>query len=226
METYPISLALFDFIPTLAFLTGAFYLVRTGVLCRGKPCGRMVMAGGLLVFLGGFFKATWKLLYTTGVADIQWMSQGQFVLSSIGFLGVFIAVLYMVRSKKKAAPGGTVLAMAAWKIPFLFVMTVTSLGAEGILAYMAFKRKAPLAAAGFIVGVLGLLAMVGGILVLRAWGRRGVGESGSRGVRESGSPESRSLESGSPESGSPGVRSPESGSPEAEAEGPKPGDGR
>ena len=159
METYPVSLALFDFIPTLAFLTGAFYLVRTGVLCRGKPCGRMVMAGGLLVFLGGFFKATWKLLYTTGVADIQWMSQGQFVLSSIGFLGVFIAVLYMVRSKKKAAPGGTVLAMAAWKIPFLFVMTVTSLGAEGILAYMAFKRKVPLAAAGFIVGVLGILAM-------------------------------------------------------------------
>ena len=159
METYPVSLALFDFIPTLAFLTGAFYLVRTGVLCRGKPCGRMVMAGGLLVFLGGFLKAVWKLLYTTGVADIQWMSQGQFVLSSIGFLGVFIAVLYMVRSKKKAAPGGTVLAMAAWKIPFLFVMTVTSLGAEGILAYMAFKRKAPLAAAGFIVGVLGLLAM-------------------------------------------------------------------
>ncbi len=71
METYPVSLALFDFIPTLAFLTGAFYLVRTGVLCRGKPCGRMVMAGGLLVFLGGFFKATWKLLYTTGVADIH-----------------------------------------------------------------------------------------------------------------------------------------------------------
>ena len=159
METYPVSLALSDFIPTLAFLTGAFYLVRTGVLCRGKPCGRMVMAGGLLVFLGGFFKATWKLLYTTGVADIQWMSQGQFVFSSIGFLGVFIAVLYMVRSKKKAAPGGTVLAMAAWKIPFLFVMTVTSLGAEGILAYMAFKRKAPLAAVGFIVGVLGILAM-------------------------------------------------------------------
>ena len=49
--------------------------------------------------------------------------------------------------------------MAAWKIPFLFVMTVTSLGAEGILAYMAFKRKVPLAAAGFIVGVLGILAM-------------------------------------------------------------------
>jgi hypothetical protein len=159
VETYPISLALFDFIPTLAFLTGAYFLVRIGMLCRGKPCGRMVMAGGLLVFLGGFFKATWKLLYTTGTADIQWMSQGQFIFSSIGFLGVFMAVLYMVRTKEKAAPGSTVFAMAAWKIPFLFVMTVTSLGAEGILAYMAFKRKVPLAAAGFIVGVLGLLAM-------------------------------------------------------------------
>ncbi len=51
------------------------------------------------------------------------------------------------------------MAMAAWKIPFLFVMTVASLGAEGILAYLAFQRKARRAAAGFVVGVLGILAM-------------------------------------------------------------------
>ncbi len=49
--------------------------------------------------------------------------------------------------------------MAMWKIPFLFVMTVASLAAEGILAYVAFQRKAWWAAAGFVVGVLGILAM-------------------------------------------------------------------
>ena len=163
METYPLSLAVFDFLPTLIFLTGAYFLVRIGLLCRGKPTGRMIMAGTLLVFLGGFLKATWKLLYAAEVADIQWMSQGQFVLSAIGFLGMCVAVILMARGRKKTdiAKAGPVLAMAAWKIPFLFVMTVASLGAEGILASMAFRRKATLAAAGFIIGVLGILAMGG-----------------------------------------------------------------
>lgn len=159
METYPISLAIFDFVPTTAFLIGAFFLVKAGLICRGRPCSRMLMAGGLLIFLGGTFKAIWKLLYAAGIADIQWMSQGQFVFSSIGFLAIFVAVLSMIRSSQKLPAGGPVLAMAAWKIPFLFLMTVTSLGAEGILAYMSFKRKVPLAAVGFVVGVLGILAM-------------------------------------------------------------------
>lgn len=35
----------------------------------------------------------------------------------------------------------------------------SSLGAEGMLAYMAFRRRVFLAAAGFVVGVLGILAM-------------------------------------------------------------------
>jgi hypothetical protein len=52
-------------------------------------------------------------------------------------------------------------AMAAWKIPFLFVMTICSLGAQGILTYIAFKRGARLAAVGFILAFMGLLAMGG-----------------------------------------------------------------
>jgi hypothetical protein len=159
METYPLSLALFDFVPPLAFLVGAFFLVRTCLMCRGKLSGSIMLAGTLLVFLGGFLKATWKLLYAANVADIQWMSQGQFVFSAIGFLGMCVVVIDMVRGRQKIPAGGAVFAMAAWKIPFLFVMTVSSLGAEGTLASLAFRRKAPLAAVGFIVGVLGILAM-------------------------------------------------------------------
>lgn len=163
METYPLSLVLFDFVPTLAFLIGAFFLVRVALLCRGKPSGRMVMAGTLFVFLGGFFKATWKLFFSMGTADIQWMSQGQFVFSGIGFLGMFVAVVLMMRGWKKtgSSNAGPVMAIAAWKLPFLFLMTVTSLGAEGILAVLAFRRNARAAAIGFIVGVLGILAMAG-----------------------------------------------------------------
>jgi hypothetical protein len=50
-------------------------------------------------------------------------------------------------------------AMAPWKIPFLFVMTLASLGTEGILAYLSFKRGVRKAAIGFVIGVMGLLAM-------------------------------------------------------------------
>jgi hypothetical protein len=65
----------------------------------------------------------------------------------------------MARGHKLTSSSSVLPAMAAWKIPFLFVLTVTSLGAEGILAYASFKRKALPAAIGFIVGVLGILAM-------------------------------------------------------------------
>lgn len=71
-----------------------------------------------------------------------------------------MAVIYMVRGSKTASvTGGGMLAMAVWKIPFLFLMTITSLGAEGILAFIAFRRKVLPAAVGFVVGVMGILAM-------------------------------------------------------------------
>ena len=70
---YTIGLAAFDYLPNIAFLVGAYFLVRISLLIRGRPCGRMMMAGTLLVFAGGFFKATWKMLYTTGVADLHLM---------------------------------------------------------------------------------------------------------------------------------------------------------
>jgi hypothetical protein len=158
-ETYPISLALFDFVPTLAFLIGAFHLVKISLICRNKPNSRMAMAGTLLVFLGGFTKAFWKFMVAAEVANIMWLSQLQFILSGIGFLGMCVAVIYMVRGHTKMETGDVMLAMAPWKIPFLFIMTLSSLGAEGILAYMAFKRGLRGAGGAFAIGVMGLLAM-------------------------------------------------------------------
>ncbi len=159
METYPISLALVDFLPNIAFLIGAFFLVKTSYICRGTRCARMLMAGTSLVFLGGFLKASWKLLYAANIADIQWMSQAQFILLGFGFLAMCVSVILMARKRRALAQGGPILAMAAWKIPFLFVMTLTSLGAEGILAYIAYRRKIRPAAVGFVIGVMGILAM-------------------------------------------------------------------
>ena len=42
METYPISIAIFDFVPVTLFLVGAYFLVRIAMLQRGSRCGRSV----------------------------------------------------------------------------------------------------------------------------------------------------------------------------------------
>ncbi len=160
METYPLSLALFDFFPTLAFLAGAVFLVKIVLLKREKTTTGLVTAGTLLVFLGGFLKACWKLLVALNVADIQWMSQGQFVLSAFGFLGMCAAVISLVRGLRMKKPvRKAALGMAVWKMPFLIVMTLSSLAANGLLAYLCLRRKARLAAAGYVISLLGLLGM-------------------------------------------------------------------
>jgi hypothetical protein len=158
METYPLSLALFDFVPVTMFLIGGFFLVRIAIMQRGNQCGRMVMAGALLIFLGGFLKATWKLLYAAEVANIQWMSQIQFVLLAPGFVALLVAAILLARGRRKNN-NPPLLAIAVWKIPFLALMTLASMGANGILAYISFRRGAKLAAVGFIVAFLCLVGM-------------------------------------------------------------------
>lgn len=158
---YTLGLALLDFVPITAFLVGGYFLVRIVMLARGRPCGRMMMAGTLLVFAGGFLKASWKLLYTLEMADITWMSEAQFVLLAPGFFAMLVAVILLSRSLKAEKTGGMLAAIAAWKIPFLAVMTLCSLGAHGILTYISFQKKARLAGALFIVAVLCMLGMSG-----------------------------------------------------------------
>ena len=77
---YSRGLCLFGFLPNLAFLVGAFFLVRTARLARGRHCACFLMtSGALLVFLGGTLKAIWKLLYASGLGDVRVFSEAQFV---------------------------------------------------------------------------------------------------------------------------------------------------
>jgi hypothetical protein len=160
-ETYSVGLALFDFVPSLAFLVGAYFLVQMTMQLRGKRCGRMAMLGTALVFLGGLLKATWKLLYALEVADLRVISEVQFILLAPGFLAMVIAIILMARRQGKAFAASPLMAMALWKIPFLFVMTVCSLGVHGILTYLAFRWGVKLAAAAFALAFIGTLAMAG-----------------------------------------------------------------
>jgi hypothetical protein len=158
---YSLGLAILDFVPILAFLAGAYFLVKIAILHRGTACGRMMLAGTGLVFTGGFLKASWKLLYVLDVADIRLMSEAQFVLLAIGFTGMLVALSYLARSFNQEGKLGSALLISTWKIPFLTVMTLCSLGAHGLLAYIGFKKKDNPAAVLFILATVCMLAMSG-----------------------------------------------------------------
>jgi hypothetical protein len=160
-ETYPLILALFDFVPVIFFVIGSIFLVRIATRMCGMRCRRPAILGSLLIFLGGFLKALWKLLFTTGVGDFQLMSEIQFTLVAPGFLLLLIVVIWIARSEGKQAKGddALILVIAVWKIPLLIVMTLASMGVMGILTYIAFRHKAKIAAAGFIVAFLCLVGM-------------------------------------------------------------------
>ncbi len=152
-----VGLALVDFISVAGFLVGAGWLTRLAWRERGRGPGALMLAGTGLVFLGGFLKAIWKLLLAVEVGDLHLLSDLQFVLQAPGYLAMLLAVLGLVWPRRLAA--GPLLAIAPWKIPFLVMMTLCSLGASGLLAYLAWQRRAPLAAAAFGLAVVGLLAM-------------------------------------------------------------------
>lgn len=160
-ENYSLGLALFNFLPNLIFLAGAAFLARWMATLGMRAGSWVVIAGGLLTGVGGMLKAAWKLLFVLKIADIQWMSEIQFILIAPGYLLILIAVSEVVRPKRIPAAAAPAFFMAGWKIPFLAVMTLASIGAQGILAWVALRKQALLAAGAFLVALLCLLAMGG-----------------------------------------------------------------
>jgi hypothetical protein len=159
--SYPLALALFDFAPVAFFLIGAIFLVRIAIRMCGPRCGGLAIVGSLLIFMGGFLKAIWKLLFTIGMGDFQFLSESQFPLVAPGFLVLLIVVIMMARKEKVDERSSAVLiiAISTWKIPLLIIMTLASMGVQGILTFLAFRHKAKLAAVGFIVAFLSLVSM-------------------------------------------------------------------
>jgi len=157
-ESYTLGMSLMDFLPPSAFLMGAIFLVKFSRKNQNQLSVWLLTIGGILTFLGGFFQASWKLLMALQIANIGMLSDQQFVLMAPGFLCMFFGVMSIVRTDS-SPPQLSVI--AAWKIPFLIVMTLSSIGMEGILTYHAFRKGVRLAGWMFIFAVLCLFAMAG-----------------------------------------------------------------
>lgn len=157
-ESYILGLSMLDFLPNLAFLFGAIYLIRW-TRKYGSRFNYLTMAiGSILVLTGGTSKAIWKLIFTLGLGDITPLGEAQFILLAPGFLLMFLSSLSMARKK---ASKSEMSAMALWKIPFLAVMTISNLGLLVTLGYTAYRKATRWAALFFAISLVCMLSMAG-----------------------------------------------------------------
>ena len=104
METYTIGLALEDFIPVIFSSIGLYFVSRM-VRNVDARLGQMATIGFILVSIGGFLKATWKLTMaaTEARVNIAWFDKGMFMWMSVGFTLLAFALWFMseIRSGKR-----------------------------------------------------------------------------------------------------------------------------
>jgi hypothetical protein len=104
METYTLGLALEDFIPVIFSSIGLYFVSRMVGNVNAR-LGQMASIGWILVTIGGFLKATWKLIMalTQTQTNIVWFDKGMFIWMSAGFTLLAFALWFMgeIRSGKQ-----------------------------------------------------------------------------------------------------------------------------
>ncbi|MCC5825029.1 hypothetical protein [Alkalimonas sp.] len=181
MVQYSLALALYDYIPIVLFVTGLLFTARC-LEQTDASMARLMRFAIVLVGLGGFCKATWKLLIAA--FDINWMplNDALFVLMAPGFTFIAFAI-WSVRRQLAQRP----LRATAWRCPlsasmlglglalllairlesnvWFFVLLLQLTLANILFTWHAMKLSlaagSTLAAALFVANIVGVFVMSG-----------------------------------------------------------------
>lgn len=139
---YSIPMSIVDFIPVMFFAAAAFILQKDLYNKMSKGAYALLCAGTFDVFLAGFLKALYKLLYAANVCDFKPLSTMFFPLQAIGFTFTGVALICLVTMKQgkntlyAAAP-----AMFSGTMIFVALMVLGLLGLDIGLSVVAKKMK-------------------------------------------------------------------------------------
>ena len=75
MYNFTVPMALMDFVPVFFFGVTAVILLRDLYNKMFKGAYALLSAGSVMVFLAGFCKAVWKLLYAANICDFVALEQ-------------------------------------------------------------------------------------------------------------------------------------------------------
>lgn len=159
-----IPMAIVDYIPVALFLAGALVLQQDLYHEMSKGAFALFSAGTITVFMAGFFKATWKLLYAASVCDFEPLNKCFFPMQTTGFVlaGMGAAAMLLFRQGR-----GRVYSSAAAAVPLLYkgtmlfvALMVLGVGALDVsLMVLAARRGRKAAVPVLIVSLLFVLGM-------------------------------------------------------------------
>ena len=157
---FTVPMALVDYIPVVFFALASFILMND-LYGRMSKWGFALLASGVaFVAIAGALKATWKLLYASGVCDFASLNAMFFPVQSIGFLLAGAGMLTLVcKNSKNTALFAVV--PPVFKGTFVFVsLMVAGLGLmDSVLCIIAAKMKKPWLILVFVLSFVCSLGM-------------------------------------------------------------------
>jgi hypothetical protein len=100
-KDFSVSMAMVDYIPVILFGSAIIILIRSLGSKMNKGQFALFSAGTLNVFIAGFLKATYKLLYASGACDFEALNHMFFPVQSIGFLLAGAGIIWFIIEKSK-----------------------------------------------------------------------------------------------------------------------------
>ena len=144
MYNFTIPMALMDYLPVFFFGVTAVLLLRDLYNKMFKGAYALLAAGSVNVFLAGFCKATWKLLYAAGICDFVALEEMFMPVNSLGLLFVGLSLIGMLCWKRKGALLSVAPVPFTSSMPFIMMMVVGLGGlCAGLSIVSAKMKKAP-----------------------------------------------------------------------------------
>ena len=159
MYHFTIPMALMDFVPVVFFGITAALLLRDLYNKMFKGAYALLAAGSVNVFMAGFFKALWKLLYAANICDFVALEEMFMPVNSLGLLFVGISIVGMLCRKKKSVMLSAAPPVIASSIPFIMMMVLGLGGLCAGLSVLSAKMKKGKVKILFILSFVCAMAM-------------------------------------------------------------------
>lgn len=157
-----VPMAIVDYIPVALFLSGALILQNDLYREMSKGAFALFSAGTITVFMAGFFKATWKLLYAASICDFEALNKCFFPMQTTGFVLAGLGAAAMVlfdQGKNRMYSVAAVPAVFKGTMVFVVLMVLGVAAMDISLMVLAARRKKRAAIPLLILSLVFVLGM-------------------------------------------------------------------
>ncbi len=139
---YSVPMALVDFLPVCFFGLAAYILQKDLYSKMSKGAYALFCAGTIDVFMAGFLKALYKLLYALNICDFEPLTKMFFPVQALGFMMCGVAVACMLRLKQgKNVAYAAAPVLYSGTMIFVMFMVMGVISFDTGLAAVALKMK-------------------------------------------------------------------------------------